>query len=118
MTTQIFYYTGTGNSLWIAKNLAEKLENEELHFIPNTKNLSNMDLTNVGFVFPVYIWGVPAPILEFIENLQNFNPEYCFAIAVNGGQVAIQYGKKTPNYKRYHHPEVKLNEILDICTRC
>jgi len=113
MATQIFYYTGTGNSLWIAKKLAEKLDDTELHFIPKTKDLSNIDLTNVGFIFPVYIWGVPAPVLEFIENLQNFNPEYCFAIAVNGGQVAntlIQLRKvlKTKS--------VKLNSGFEIKT--
>ena len=32
--------------------------------------------------------GVPAPVLEFIESIPNFNPDYCFAVATNGGQVA------------------------------
>ncbi|MBN2279733.1 MAG: EFR1 family ferrodoxin [Candidatus Marinimicrobia bacterium] len=88
MTTHIFYYTGTGNSLWVAKKLAEKLGNCHLHSLSKIKDLAGLSLKKVGFVFPVYIWGVPVPVLDFIDSLQNFGPDYCFAIAVNGGQVA------------------------------
>lgn len=88
MSTKIFYYTGTGNSLWVAKKLTEKISNAELVNLAKVKDFTNLNFTNAGFVFPVYIWGVPSPILEFIETIKNFNQEYCFAVAVNGGQVA------------------------------
>lgn len=29
MVTCIYYYTGTGNSLWVAKQLAARLQNSE-----------------------------------------------------------------------------------------
>ncbi len=90
MSTTIFYYTGTGNSLWVAKKLAEKPDNTTLHSIPKVTDaeLTKMDFDIVGFVFPVHIWGVPGNVLNFIERINSFAPNYCFAVATNGGQVA------------------------------
>ncbi|HKK68962.1 MAG TPA: EFR1 family ferrodoxin, partial [Bacteroidales bacterium] len=90
MSTTIFYYTGTGNSLWVAKELADKLDNAALHSIPKVTDaeLTDMDFDSVGFVFPVHIWGVPGNVLNFIEGIKSFAPNYCFAVATNGGQVA------------------------------
>jgi ferredoxin len=44
----------------------------------------------------------------------NHRCEQCFACLQWCPQGAIQYGKKTPQYERYHHPEVKLNDVLKI----
>ena len=115
MKTIIFYYTGTGNSLWIAKKTAEKLENCELYSMTKTtqNELEKIEFDSVGFIFPVYIWGVPAPILNFIKSINKFSPKYCFAIAVNGGQVAntlIQLGKFLKTQ------DVKLNSGFEIKT--
>jgi MinD superfamily P-loop ATPase len=38
--------------------------------------------------------------------------EQCLACIQWCSQEAIQFGKKTPRYKRYHHPEVTLKEML------
>ena len=38
--------------------------------------------------------------------------EQCFACLQWCPQEAIQYGKKTPKYERYHHPEVLLKDML------
>jgi ferredoxin len=89
MKTKIFYYTGTGNSLWVARKVADRLGNTELFSIPESKkeNLTT-DSEFLGLVFPVYIWGVPAPIIRFAYTLKGARPDYIFAIAVNGGQVS------------------------------
>jgi ferredoxin len=42
----------------------------------------------IGLVFPVYIWGVPAPVLNFVKNNTKLKSDYIFAVAVNGGQVS------------------------------
>ncbi|MBN2089400.1 EFR1 family ferrodoxin [candidate division KSB1 bacterium] len=89
MSTTLFYYTGTGNSLWVARKIAE--ESGETELIPiATFNPDSRPITTetIGLIFPVYIWGVPAPVLRFIETLAKFNPQYIFAVAVNGGQVS------------------------------
>lgn len=89
MHTTIFYYTGTGNTLWAARKVAEKLGDTQLISIPETQDISLESKPDaVGLAFPVYIWGVPAPIIRFLPKIKALNPEYLFALAINGGQVA------------------------------
>jgi len=38
--------------------------------------------------------------------------EQCFACLQWCPREAIQYGRKTPAYERYHHPEVRLQDVL------
>jgi ferredoxin len=89
MHAHLYYYTGTGNSLWVARTLAEALgdaETIQLSEDTSTKNMSKPDC--LGLVFPVHIWGVPAKVLKFVHTVTDLQPDYVFAIAVNGGQVA------------------------------
>ena len=89
MQTVIYYYTGTGNSLWTARVLAEKLGNTELvpmHRVISGSHGSNAD--TVGFVFPVHIWGVPSLVRNFLQSMEKRPGVYYFAVAVNGGQVS------------------------------
>lgn len=89
METTIYFYTGTGNSLWTAKKLSDLLGNTER--IPITlageKTIKPVS-AKVGFVFPVHIWGVPSRFIHFLEYLENDPEKYYFAVAVNAGQVA------------------------------
>ncbi|MGD0277916.1 MAG: EFR1 family ferrodoxin [Smithella sp.] len=89
METTIYLYTGTGNSLWTAKKLSAALKNTEL--IPVTltgRDRINPDSKNVGFIFPVHIWGIPSRIVDFLNRLEADSAKYYFAVAVNAGQVA------------------------------
>ena len=94
--TSIFFYTGTGNSLWAARLLADELGDAEL--IPMVKVHQPLQLESeaVGLVFPVHIWGVPHRVIEFLQMLPQDSGKYYFALAVNAGQVAatlLQLGK-------------------------
>jgi ferredoxin len=90
MAPILYYYTGTGNSLWVARNLASHLAGANLVSMAGRGDeVIPDDCDLIGLVFPVYIWGVPAPIVRFIEGLHGARPGlYCFAVAVNGGQVS------------------------------
>jgi ferredoxin len=85
----IFYFSGTGNSLWAARALARELGNTEIiSMVDYDINKHNINSQLIGLVFPVHIWGVPRRVLEFLDQLQIFSPEYIFAVATNGGQVS------------------------------
>jgi ferredoxin len=89
MKTDLFFYTGTGNSLWTARTLAEKLGEAGIFPISRTGNdpvRSGADA--VGIIFPVHIWGLPRKVISFINALAGDPDKYYFAIAVNAGQVA------------------------------
>lgn len=88
MKIVIFYYSGTGNSLWSARLLAEKLGAAKLLPMKNADALAAGDAEAVGFVFPVHVWGIPLPVMRFIEKLSLRPGTYLFALAVNAGQVS------------------------------
>lgn len=95
----LFYYSGTGNSLWLARVLARKLGNTQLiSMTDNTQLLMwTKQLPTVGLVFPVHAWGVPRRVLSFLDHLEKLRPSYCIALANHGGQVSntlIQLGKE------------------------
>jgi ferredoxin len=84
----IYYFSGTGNSLWVARAIAERLGGANL--IP----MANGDAENtspntpvVGLIFPVYVFGLPLIVTRFIKKLKIPNDTYLFAVAVNGGML-------------------------------
>jgi hypothetical protein len=88
MKTVIFYYTGTGNSLWSARLLAEKLGGAKFLPMKGADALAAGDAEAVGFAFPVHVWGIPLPVRRFIEKVSLRPGTYIFALAVNAGQVS------------------------------
>ena len=67
----IFYFSGTGNSAWVARQLAEG-QNEELLSIAmeidRNKAYKLKEGEKVGFVFPVYAWGPPQDSTSFYSS--------------------------------------------------
>src|SRR3989339_1937984 len=89
MKTEIYFYSGTGNSLWAARRLSEELGDAAVHPISNI-SVEKVEPRGdaIGLVFPVHIWGVPGKIIRFLNILQPDASKYYFAVAVNAGQVA------------------------------
>ena len=86
----IFYFSGTGNSLQIAKSIAQHT-GEKLISISHSGNCEytlGKDET-IGFVYPVYAWAPPKMVLKFIENLKldNYNNNYVFSVVTCGDNV-------------------------------
>jgi ferredoxin len=88
MKTKLYVYTGTGNSLWIARQLALELKGATLEFMPCLSTDFMVEADRVGIIFPVHIWGLPRRVIQFISHLQVKPETYFFALAVNAGQVA------------------------------
>jgi ferredoxin len=113
MTATIFYFTGTGNSLWVARTLAQAIGDVRLTPIMGSrKEAEFVESDCVGIVFPVYMWGVPAPVVRFVNNFVP-RPKYTFAVAVNGGQVANALVELENRLKR---KEIKLAAGFEITT--
>ena len=74
----IYYFSGTGNSKWIAEQLALKTSDIAINLIDCSDVLS-MDSQTIGVVFPVYAWGVPEVVAEFVKKLRG-KPEFIFAV--------------------------------------
>ncbi|HDZ19405.1 MAG TPA: 4Fe-4S ferredoxin, partial [archaeon] len=89
MGTTIYYFTGTGNSLEIAKLLSEKLEDCKLIPIAKVWKLENPTSTSekVGFIFPLYWSGLPKIVFDFIKKIDLNKSNYFFAIITSAGDI-------------------------------
>lgn len=93
----IFYFSGTGNSTWIARELAD-FQQESLCFIPDEMKKEGDVLLyslrpdeKIGFVFPIYSWGPPKIVLEFINRLffENYKKHYLFFVCSCGDDIGL-----------------------------
>ncbi len=83
----IFYFSGTGNSEWVAKFIAREL-NDELLFMPDELSGSMryelMKGERLGFIFPCYAWGVPKFVENFVRRVEVENVTYVYFIVTCG----------------------------------
>ena len=80
----IYYFSGTGNTLYLGKYLKENCSYDLINIstIKDEKVILNGD---VGFLFPVYAMGIPRIVEDFLKKVQIGKVEYLFAIATCGG---------------------------------
>lgn len=80
----IYYFSGTGNSLAVARMLAKKLDGEtEVRAITNDLERRQIILDTfetVGFVFPIYGSDTPWPVKAVAEKMQIPERIYLYAI--------------------------------------
>lgn len=94
----IYYFTGTGNSYFVAKKLARYINGADL--IPITaimkKKDFNCDYDKVGIAFPLYYGGLPEIVLRFMKKINIKKDAYIFALCTRGaskGQAMAQIDK-------------------------
>ncbi|MCL1847764.1 MAG: EFR1 family ferrodoxin, partial [Coriobacteriia bacterium] len=82
-----FYFTGTGNSLQVARGVSS---GGELISIPrflreqqNSKEQIIVSDSVIGLVFPTYWLAIPPLVVRFLEQVK-FETEYLFAITTRG----------------------------------
>ena len=81
----IFYFTGTGNSLYIARQLAG--ENAELLSIPQMvkRGKYEFEADEIGIVYPIYGHMPPYMVRQFIRKAK-LKAEYKFAVLTYGAR--------------------------------
>lgn len=77
----IYYFTGTGNSLWAARRIGEKT-GEQVESIIKYKSQERIACKDevVGFVFPTYMDDLPWIVKEFLLKLQVKKGCYTFVV--------------------------------------
>jgi ferredoxin len=104
----IFYFSGTGNSLKVTKTIADELGNGEIVSMTKAYSLTKQYDT-IGFIYPVYFWGLPKKVINFIENLtiNGNNNAYYYSIATYGGDVGNAVYQMYALFHKRH--AIKLN---------
>lgn len=84
----IYYFSGTGNSKWVAEQLA-------LLTADTVTNISTLlgngtvagwagKDTVIGLVFPIYAWGAPRIVEDFIRSFNMEQGTYAYAVCTCG----------------------------------
>ncbi len=99
----IFYFSGTGNSAWAARQLA-RLTGDAAYDITRLKELPDVqNAWQIGFVFPVYAWGAPEIMADFAKNLPR-SGVFAFGVCTCGGDTGFamkQFSKLYPLCSSY-----------------
>ncbi len=107
---KIFYFTATGNSLYVAKRIEG-----ELYSIPQMLKQGKREFQDeeIGFVFPCYGFGLPRIVIDFIQK-SKFKAKYFFAIMTYGNKAAfgLRYMEKIGSEAGIHFNYT--NQILMI----
>ncbi|MGL4345293.1 MAG: EFR1 family ferrodoxin [Cellulosilyticaceae bacterium] len=101
----IFYFSGTGNTCWVARKIGHKLK--EKGFKVKTASIEKIDDIEanqligaadiVGFGYPIYCSDVPEPMQKFMQAVQSKQQKDCFvfctqeAFSGDGARVSLEF---------------------------
>ena len=104
---KIFYFTGTGNSLYIAKRFGG-----ELYSIPKVLKGEEdvFEDEKIGIIFPTYGFSVPMIVREFIEKITLKSP-YIFAIMTCGNNNG-DGAKWFTSFAKKHNIEIQYSNSI------
>jgi formate hydrogenlyase subunit 6/NADH:ubiquinone oxidoreductase subunit I/flavodoxin len=140
VSTAVCYFSGTGNSLFVAREIARIVH---ASLVPMASaagsKLVRIDAEQIGLVFPAYMAqlnGVPLIVERFIRGLEDIGTKYVFAVCTCGGyelfnglpalrncarlvrrlggRVSAEYSIRLPmNTLDYSHLPVPINQDRD-----
>lgn len=84
----IYYFSGTGNSEWAARTLAQqtgdrvkRITKKSMHPVMINKG------ETFGLVFPIYAWSMPQIVSDFLKKVSVESGAYCFAVCTCGAEA-------------------------------
>ncbi len=90
MKTTIYYFSGTGSSLAVAKQIKNGLGECTMRSISSFNEGDKIiPDEQVGFIFPNYYASIPHPVKEFIDKLDFSSIKRCFAVINAGGNEGM-----------------------------
>jgi ferredoxin len=116
--TSIYYFSGTGNTYWSAKKIAERIGDAALVSISREIKQSeiHVDADAAVFLFPSYAYGMPGIVRRFLERAE-IRADYLAALVSYGtspggtlGEVSrvlrrkkltLNYGGRIPAVENY-----------------
>lgn len=93
----IFYFSGTGNTRWLAKQLAVATGDNIISIADAVvtgqyKYVVDAD-ERIGFCFPIHGWRPPFLVRDFVKRLvlEGYGSQYCYAFATCGDDVGLTF---------------------------
>lgn len=102
MRTEIYYFSGTGNSLSVARDISNKIDGELISAVSvSDKDTIAPDADAIGFVFPIYDFKHPKVIDNLLGKINGIDSKYIFAVCTYGiapSTSLINFGKAIESY--------------------
>ena len=104
----IFYFTGTGNSGYVANEIAKANDDKVISISKLVNEEKDLEFTLkedevIGFIFPIYAWAPPKIVSDFIRKVKfnNYKNNYIFSVATCGENIGntMEIIKKDLNKK-------------------
>lgn len=90
----IFCYSGSGNCLDIAKNIAKELGDTDVVMMRGAPVISDVrHAERVGFVFPCYAGGLPGKVEEYVSRVALGRDTYTFGVCSYAGYPGVGLSK-------------------------
>jgi len=87
MNAAVYYFSGTGNSFAVARDIADRINAEMISIaaiVHSEKVKIPAEIT--GIVFPDYHSGLPNIVKRFISRIDTFYEKYIFGVCTYGGK--------------------------------
>lgn len=93
----IFYFSGTGNSQWVANKIANKID-DKAYDISSLREIPEVNKEKqIGLIFPIYAWGIPEPMASFVKKLKKVK-SFTFGICTCGANAGISLKRLSKIY--------------------
>lgn len=114
MNSVIYYFSGTGNSYKIAKNISERLGDTKIIKISSENMYLALEnnYKKIGIVFPVYFFSLPKMVVEFVENLKSNKDAYIYSVATCGGFVGVSFVHLQEIFKKKGYTKLSTFKII------
>ena len=126
MPAQLFYFSGTGNTLAIAKAIAAGIGNASVEPVTKASPIVKNSTDSVGDQDKAYrvddkcngcrMYERVCPVSNITiatgRPVWNHSCQFCLACLHWCPQSAIQYGKAPAKRGRYHNPEIALQDMM------
>ena len=82
----LFYFSGTGNSRWVAQELGRRLCDEVRSLADYPQDGQEIEAgETLGIVFPVYAWGIPSVVSQWLDAVRfSSKPAYVYFVCTCG----------------------------------
>lgn len=93
----IYYFSGTGNSEWVAQEIAKGTKDEAVNIIDVLKGKKEIRPLQgdekLGLVFPVHAWRAPEIVTDFAKTLKVEKDTFVYAVCTCGEEVGLTIKK-------------------------
>jgi ferredoxin len=91
MNTEIYYFSGTGNSYYVAKELQKHIVGSKLIPIVSLLKEDTIEVKgdSVGIVYPIHGLTISKPVWLFLKKAKFTSCDYIFSIATRGGSKCL-----------------------------